>query len=129
MKISEVLPLIDDIEHLGATSKESISKALMHISENLINYDLIDDIADIYLNIDIVNDKILEEYQDSELYMNIIFDIPNVSTYISKKVIMEEEIEQNKILASMANEVSKVRKFTYLNLFITGVNILIFYMT
>ena len=129
MKISEVLPLIDDIEHLGPTSKESITRALTLVSEHLAEYNIIDDIADVYMNIDTVQDKILESYKDAELYMNIVFDIPAVAAYIDDKVVMEkQEIEENNLLDNMAYEVSKVRYLTFFNLFITSVNILIFAM-
>lgn len=129
MKISEVLPLIDDIEHLGPTSKESITNALTVVSENLTEHNIIDDIADIYMNIDTIQDKILESYKDAELYMNIVFDIPVVAAYINEKVVMEEqEIEKDNLLHDMAYEVSKMRYLTCFNLFITSVSVLVFVM-
>jgi hypothetical protein len=128
MKISQVLPLVDDITHLGPVSKEAIVKALTVVQDKLDDYNLIDDMADIYMNVTIVQDKILEEFKDAELYMNIVFDIPVVATYLNSTVTISEEEQYSDAIADISYEVSKVRYLTYFNLFLTSVNALLFYL-
>jgi hypothetical protein len=119
MKLEEVKQYIQDITTLGPYSKGILSGVLDKISNNMYDLGVVDDISDIYVNQKKIVEKLFEDTEDIELYMNIIFDIEEVSEYLDST--LNEQCETR--YASMKYMTDYVCLLTVTNIVITGVNI------
>jgi hypothetical protein len=119
MDLEQVKIHIGGIANLGPCSKETLVGIVDTIKENLTKVQLIDDIADVYMNVDKVCETLFEHLDDIDLYMNIIFDIDEVAEYLGSMVMERKECT----FKCIQNVAELVAALTILNLGMTAINV------
>lgn len=85
MQISDVHKYIEDIPNIGPSSREELHKVLDTIEDWQDELKIADDVGDMYINTNKIISK-FEELEDDnydiELYLNILYDIPEVNRFL-----------------------------------------------
>jgi hypothetical protein len=120
MKISDLHNYIDDIPNSGQKTKESLKTIVELIVENINKLGLIDNVGDLYVNANIV-EQFLDEnnVKDSEIYMNILFDIPEVKSYIDMEGYGTDIYSTVKEIRQSSDNIVRM---TLINIFCTAIS-------
>lgn len=120
MKISDLHNYIDDIPNSGQKTKESLKTIVDLIVENINKLGLIDNVGDLYVNANIVEQFLDEKnVKDSEIYMNILFDIPEVKTYIDMEGYGTDIYSTVKEIRQSSDNIVRM---TLINIFCTAIS-------
>ena len=118
MDLNQVKEHIAGIVNLGSCYKATLSGIIDTIIENLDNLNLVDDIADVYLNVDKISETLFDSVDDIDLFMNVIFDITEVQEYLNSVLIQRKECTMQRI----QNIAEFMTALTIINIGIAAVN-------